>query len=48
MNTLIVSGGEINLDFLNKYYNTNKNSTLIAVDKGLNALHKYFAKSYSW
>lgn len=40
MNTLIVSGGEINLDFLNKYYNTNKNSTLIAVDKGLNALHK--------
>ena len=40
MNTLIVSGGEINLDFLNKYYNTNKNSTIIAVDKGLNALHE--------
>ena len=40
MNTLIVSGGEINLDFLYKYYNDNKNSTSIAVDKGLNALHE--------
>jgi thiamine pyrophosphokinase len=40
MNTLIVSGGEINLDFLYKYYNDNKNSTIIAVDKGLNALHE--------
>lgn len=40
MNTLIVSGGEINLEFLYKYYNDNKNSTIIAVDKGLNALHE--------
>lgn len=40
MNTLIISGGEINLDFLYKYYNDNKNSTIIAVDKGLNALHE--------
>lgn len=40
MNTLIVSGGEINLDFLYKYYNDNKNSTIIAVDKGLKALHE--------
>lgn len=40
MNTLIVSGGKINLDFLYKYYNDNKNSTIIAVDKGLNALHE--------
>lgn len=40
MNTLIVSGGEINLEFLYKYYNDNKNSTIIAVDKGLKALHE--------
>lgn len=40
MNTLIVSGGNIDLDFLKDYLINNKNQTIIAVDKGLEALHK--------
>lgn len=40
MNTLIVTGGEINLDFLEQYYCNQKPETIIAVDKGLEALNK--------
>lgn len=40
MNTLIISGGNIDLDFLQKYYYNNLIQTIIAVDKGLEALHK--------
>ena len=40
MNTLIVTGGEINLTFLKDYYIHQKPQLIIAVDKGLDALHK--------
>lgn len=40
MNTLIVSGGEIDLAFLKDYYFEQKPETVIAVDKGLDALYK--------
>lgn len=40
MNCLIVTGGNVDLDLLNNYYNTNKDSLIIAVDKGLEALYK--------
>lgn len=40
MNCLIVTGGNVDLDLLNNYYNTNKNLLIIAVDKGLEALYK--------
>lgn len=40
MNTLIISGGNIDLDFLKDYLINNKNQTIIAVDKGLEALYK--------
>ncbi|MBO5478923.1 MAG: thiamine diphosphokinase [Clostridia bacterium] len=40
MNTLIVSGGNIDLNFLQNYYSNNTNQTIIAVDKGLEALYK--------
>ena len=39
MNCLIVTGGNVNLDLLNNYYNTNKDLLVIAVDKGLEALY---------
>ena len=40
MNTLIVSGGNIDLVFLQNYYSNNTVQNIIAVDKGLEALHK--------
>ena len=40
MNCLIITGGNIDLDLLNNYYNINKQSLIIAVDKGLEALYK--------
>lgn len=40
MNCLIITGGNICLDLLNSYYNSNKQSLIIAVDKGLEALYK--------
>lgn len=40
MNCLIVTGGNIDLDLLNNYYNSNKDLLIIAVDKGLEALYK--------
>lgn len=40
MNTLIVSGGNIDLNFLKEYCLNNTNQTIIAVDKGLETLHK--------
>lgn len=39
MNTVIVSGGEIHLDLLKNVYETKKPQIIIAVDKGLEALH---------
>lgn len=39
MNCLIVTGGIVDLDLLTNYYNANKKSLIIAVDKGLEALH---------
>lgn len=39
MNTLIVSGGKININFLENLINSNSYNTIIAVDKGLEALH---------
>lgn len=38
MNTLIVTGGEINKNFLKKHLKINKYDIIIAVDKGLEAL----------
>lgn len=40
LDTLIVTGGEINIDFLEDYYMKNNPHLIIAVDKGLEALHK--------
>lgn len=40
MNCLIVTGGNVDLDLLNNYYNTNKDLLIIAVDKGLESLYK--------
>lgn len=40
MNCLIVTGGNVDLDLLNNYYNSNKDLLIIAVDKGLEALYK--------
>lgn len=39
METLIISGGEIELRFLKKYCAEHENQLIIAVDKGLEALH---------
>lgn len=39
MNTLIVSGGNININFLKKHLNSNSYDTIIAVDKGLESLY---------
>ena len=39
MNTLIVAGGEINLALLKEIYEARKPQIIIAVDKGLEALH---------
>lgn len=39
MNTLIVSGGKINITFLNKLINSNSYDIIVAVDKGLEALY---------
>lgn len=39
METLIVSGGEIELRFLQNYCTEHQNLLIIAVDKGLEALH---------
>ncbi len=39
MNTVIVSGGEIHLDLLKNVYETKTTNFIIAVDKGLEALH---------
>ena len=38
MNTLIVTGGEINKNFLKKHLKINKYDIIIAVDKGLETL----------
>lgn len=38
MNTLIVTGGKINKNFLKKHLNLNKYDIIIAVDKGLESL----------
>lgn len=40
MNTLIISGGNIDLELLQNYYSNNSIQTIIAVDKGLESLHK--------
>ncbi len=40
MNCLIVTGGNVDLNLLNNYYNSNKDSLVIAVDKGLESLYK--------
>ena len=40
METLIVSGGEIDLAFLQNYLAKHQNQVIIAVDKGLEALHQ--------
>ena len=40
MNTLIVSGGNIDLTFLEDYCSNNVIQTIIAVDKGLESLYK--------
>ena len=40
MNTLIVTGGTINENFLKEYVSNNKYDNIIAVDKGLNTLNK--------
>ena len=40
MNTLIVTGGNINLDFFNNLIDKNKFDTIIASDKGLETLDK--------
>lgn len=39
MNTLIICGGEINLTLLKEMYQVKKPEMIIAVDKGLEALH---------
>lgn len=39
METLIISGGDINLEFLKDYLKEHKNQIIIAVDKGLEALY---------
>lgn len=40
MNTLIVTGGTINENFLKEYVSNNKYDNIIAVDKGLDTLNK--------
>lgn len=40
MSTLIVTGGNVNTEFLKKILEENKFETIIAVDKGLEALNK--------
>lgn len=40
MKTLIVSGGEIDLAFLENYFAKHENQVIIAVDKGLEALYQ--------
>lgn len=40
MNCLIATGGNVDLDLLNNYYSINRQSLIIAVDKGLESLYK--------
>lgn len=40
MNTLIITGGKVNIKFLKNLLNTNKYDIIIAVDKGLESLYK--------
>lgn len=40
MEALIIAGGEINIESLEKYWKENKEKNIIAVDKGLEALYQ--------